>query len=224
MKAAKGGGATPAWNGGRMPLSTTLADAMVEAFARAARGDFDAGAAGGAPMLALQERWSALPTPEILLAETLKTREGWHLFVYPFAGRNVHLGLASLVAWRAGQTRARHLLDGRQRLRLRAALRRQRDWGANCPTARARAGAVDALRDQILAQLNAGRTHPPALPRHRPYCRARRRGLSRRAQERAHDAGLVEPVLRRVPKVRPGNGLLRQAEREVLEDELDVGG
>ncbi len=39
--AAKGGGATPVWAGGRMPLSTTLADAMVEAFARAANGDYD---------------------------------------------------------------------------------------------------------------------------------------------------------------------------------------
>jgi ATP-dependent Lhr-like helicase len=41
-----------------------------------------------------------LPTPETLLAEMLHSREGWHLFLYPFAGRHVHIGLASLIAWR----------------------------------------------------------------------------------------------------------------------------
>ena len=64
MKAAKGGGMTPRWGGGRMPLSTTLADAMVEAFARAAAGVFDGPEMQAArPMLELQARWSALPTP-----------------------------------------------------------------------------------------------------------------------------------------------------------------
>lgn len=29
-----------------------------------------------------------------LLAETHRSREGWYLFLYPFAGRQVHLGLA----------------------------------------------------------------------------------------------------------------------------------
>ena len=33
----------------------------------------------------------------------MKTREGSHLFLYPFAGRHVHLGLASLIAWRVAQ-------------------------------------------------------------------------------------------------------------------------
>ena len=54
-------------------------------------------------MLEVQAKWSALPTPETLLVETLKSREGWHLFVYPFAGRDIHLGLASFVAWRAAR-------------------------------------------------------------------------------------------------------------------------
>ncbi len=77
MRAAKGGGATPVWAGGRMPLSTTLADAMVEAFARAANGIFDSPELEAArPMLEVQAKWSALPTPESLLVETLKSREG----------------------------------------------------------------------------------------------------------------------------------------------------
>jgi ATP-dependent Lhr-like helicase len=51
-------------------------------------------------MLAAQQRLSRLPTPDTLLIERLHSREGQHLFLYPFAGRNAHIGLASLLAWR----------------------------------------------------------------------------------------------------------------------------
>ena len=54
-------------------------------------------------LLRVQMDWSALPTKTTLLAEVMKSREGWHLFLYPFAGRHVHLGLASLLARRMGQ-------------------------------------------------------------------------------------------------------------------------
>jgi ATP-dependent Lhr-like helicase len=43
---------------------------------------------------------SKLPTPQTLLIERFHSREGQHLFIYPFAGRNAHIGLASLLAWR----------------------------------------------------------------------------------------------------------------------------
>jgi ATP-dependent Lhr-like helicase len=33
----------------------------------------------------------------------MKSREGYHLFLYPFAGRSVHMGLASLLAFRVGR-------------------------------------------------------------------------------------------------------------------------
>jgi ATP-dependent Lhr-like helicase len=37
--------------------------------------------------------------------EQWRSREGHHLFLYPFAGRLVHLGLASLLAWRLARER-----------------------------------------------------------------------------------------------------------------------
>jgi ATP-dependent Lhr-like helicase len=52
------------------------------------------------PMLQTQLRLSKLPTPQTLLIERFHSREGQHLFIYPFAGRNAHIGLASLLAWR----------------------------------------------------------------------------------------------------------------------------
>ncbi len=93
--------AVPRWNGGRMPLSSELADAVVEKFDAAAHGHFESPEMQAVkPLLEVQRQWSGLPQRDTLLAETLKSREGWHLFLYPFAGRHVHLGLASLLAWR----------------------------------------------------------------------------------------------------------------------------
>ncbi|MDB5730229.1 MAG: ligase-associated damage response box helicase, partial [Variovorax sp.] len=98
----------PRWSGARMPLSTTLADAVVRQLGLAGEGRYDTPELRRArPLLELQQRWSALPTPQTLLAEVLETREGWHLFLYPFAGRHVHLGLANLIAWRVAQHQPR---------------------------------------------------------------------------------------------------------------------
>jgi hypothetical protein len=58
-----------------------------------------------APMLDAQRRLSQLPATGTLLVEQYRSREGWHLFVYPFAGRHVHLGLASLLGWRLSRHR-----------------------------------------------------------------------------------------------------------------------
>ncbi len=99
VRATSGGGATPRWQGGRMPLSTTLAEAMLDAFVRAGHDEYkEPELAAARPLIELQRKWSALPTPTTLLAETLKSREGWHLFLYPFAGRDIHLGLHELTA------------------------------------------------------------------------------------------------------------------------------
>ncbi|MEQ9012422.1 ligase-associated DNA damage response DEXH box helicase [Algiphilus sp.] len=94
----------PRWAGGRMPLSSTLADALLTGYAQA-----DAGAASGpemdalAPLLTLQRDWSALPGRDHLLVEQVRSREGTHWFVFPFAGRHAHEALAALVGWRLSQ-------------------------------------------------------------------------------------------------------------------------
>lgn len=89
----------PRWNGGKMPLSSTLATSLVELLA-----DPEAQASPEmqalAPLLAIQRQWSQLPRPGVLLVERSRSRDGEHLFVYPFAGRHVHEGLAALLAWR----------------------------------------------------------------------------------------------------------------------------
>lgn len=103
-RATGNSGAVPRWQGGRMPLSSTLADAVLDCLEEASGGHYHGPEmAAVQPLLALQQRWSALPTRHRLVVETMQSREGHHLFVYPFAGRSVHIGLAALMAYRLAQ-------------------------------------------------------------------------------------------------------------------------
>lgn len=51
-------------------------------------------------IFALQKARSHLPNENELLLEIVKSREGWHLFVFPFEGKTIHEGLALLMAHR----------------------------------------------------------------------------------------------------------------------------
>ncbi|MCE2678852.1 MAG: ligase-associated DNA damage response DEXH box helicase [Burkholderiales bacterium] len=102
-KAPKGKGSVPQWQGGKMPLSSELAQSALEMLAITETQPHSAWppemqALQG--LLEIQSRWSALPSPERLVIEEIHTKEGQHLFVYAFAGRMVNLGLASLMAYR----------------------------------------------------------------------------------------------------------------------------
>lgn len=100
-KAVKPRGLITSWAGAKMPLSSELADSVLQVLAGVAQGDFfDPELQAARPMLETQIRLSKLPTPTTLLIERFHSREGHHLFLYPFAGRNAHIGLASLLAWR----------------------------------------------------------------------------------------------------------------------------
>ena len=97
-------GAVTRWQGAKMPMSSELAHAALEQLRLAAQGRFEGPEMKALePLLEIQQRWSALPTIDTLVVESMKSREGFHLFVYPFAGRSVHMGLASLFAYRIGR-------------------------------------------------------------------------------------------------------------------------
>ncbi|MEO0563095.1 MAG: ligase-associated DNA damage response DEXH box helicase, partial [Chloroflexota bacterium] len=97
-------GIIPRWLGGRLPLSDTLTEAILSQLASAEAGVFESDEMRALiPILQLQEVWSALPAPGRLLIERTKTRDGFHTFFYPFAGRLVHEGLAALTAYRLSQ-------------------------------------------------------------------------------------------------------------------------
>jgi ATP-dependent Lhr-like helicase len=99
---------TPIWAGTRLPISESLSAAVRRAVERAGRED-DAHApefAASRRFFATQRRLSVIPRGDQLLVETAATREGTHLFVFPFEGRLVHAGIAALVALRLSRRRS----------------------------------------------------------------------------------------------------------------------
>jgi ATP-dependent Lhr-like helicase len=173
-------------------------------------------------MLELQAKWSALPTPSTVLVETLKTREGWHLFVYPFAGRDIHLGLASLVAWRAGMREAGTFSLSVNDYGFEVLSGAGRDWTEGLADLLAPAKNLAALTAEVVGSMNAGEL---ARKRFRDIAHiaglvvAGYPGQRRSAKTMQVSSNLFYEVFR---KFDAENGLVRQAEREVLEDELDV--
>lgn len=98
--------ALPRWYGGRMPLSSELSEAVRSKLGEAAHGQFKGPEMRAIkPLMELQSAWSLIPDENTLLIEQVKTRDGYHLFVYPFEGRLVHEGLAAVIAWRIAQIR-----------------------------------------------------------------------------------------------------------------------
>ncbi len=215
--------AVPRWNGGRMPLSTTLADAVVRQLALADAGRYDTPELQCVrPLLEIQQKWSALPTPETLLAELLKTREGWHLFVYPFAGRHVHLGLANLLAWRVAQHQPRTFSIAVNDYGFELLCAQEVDWPALLPQVLV-PGEAPQLLHEVLASLNASEL---AQRRFREIARVSGLifqgypGEKRSNKQLQASSSLFYEVFR---KYDPANRLLLQAEEELLAQELEIG-
>lgn len=99
--AKKPSGKVPRWLGGRLPLSSELAASIRDRIDEAKNGVFvGEEMAAVEPVLVLQEEMSQLPGKDELLVERLQSRDGCHLFFYPFESRPIHEGLAALVALR----------------------------------------------------------------------------------------------------------------------------
>lgn len=91
----------PRWSGGRLPLSASLADYFRQVLQRnASRVESDPLMQALKPIFQLQKKRSCIPKAQELLAESFHSRQGHHLFLYPFEGRLVHEGLAALLAYR----------------------------------------------------------------------------------------------------------------------------
>ena len=212
--------AVPRWNGGRLPLSTELAKAIVSRMDAAAHGHFDGPEMHMVkPLLHIQSSWSALPTNSTLLAESLYSREGWHLFLYPYAGRNVHLGLASLLAWRIAKQQPNTFSIAINDYGLELLSATPIDWQA---IFKQDIFSLDNLLEDVIGSLNAGEL---AQRRFREIARisglifAGFPGANKSTKQVQASSSLFFDVFR---KYDPNNLLLTQAQNEVLQQELEI--
>ena len=97
----------PSWQGGRMPLSANLGFMLRKKFDEISKlkgtkagikKDMELKALK--PLFQLQEYLSHIPKEDELLIEQIETKDGYHLFVFPFEGRLVHEAMAAVLAYR----------------------------------------------------------------------------------------------------------------------------
>ena len=218
-KATKRNGLVPRWAGGRVPLSTELSHAIREELEHAKYGELRSPEMETlAPILELQAKWSAIPAQDELLIEEVESSDGHHLFIYPFEGRLVHEGLAALFAYRISMLQAVTIsiacndygleLLAAEPIDLHSALQRG-------------LFSSHSLAEDIVASLNAAEM---AKRQFREI--ARIAGLvfqgypwmNKSSKQVQATSGLFFDVFARYD---PGNMLLMQAQREVLERQLE---
>lgn len=225
-RATSNRGAIARWQGAKMPMSSELAHAALEELRLASEGIYDSPEMEAIrPLIEIQCRWSALPTSETLVIESMKSREGWHLFVYPFAGRSVHMGLASLFAYRIGRMQPSTFSIAINDYGFELLTPEPVDWtrmfegdmGHDVDLF-----ATDCLLEDVLGSLNATQ-----LSQQRFREVARIAGLvfqgypgqPKSNRQLQASSSLFFEVFR---KHDAGNLLLTQAQREVLEQELEL--
>jgi ATP-dependent Lhr-like helicase len=219
-RASSSRGAMPQWAGSRMPLSSELADATLAMLARANDGIYDEPEMRAVrPLLELQAQWSALPAPGMLLAESIRSREGHHFFCYPFAGRTAHIGLGSLIGWRAAREQPGTFSISMNDYGFELLSARPFDWETLIEDG---LFSAERLEHDILASLNASEL---AARRFREIARVSglvfqgHPGQQKSARQLQASSGLFYEVFR---KHDSGNLLLAQAEQEVMLQELEL--
>lgn len=92
------------WQGSRMSLSGKVSYWLKHILRNYQKYEFKE-MAKIEPLLFIQKELSALPYEQGLLIEMLNSKEGFHMFCFPMAGRTLHEGLAMLLAYRMSKIR-----------------------------------------------------------------------------------------------------------------------
>jgi ATP-dependent helicase Lhr and Lhr-like helicase len=213
-------GEIPSWQGGKSPLSTELSLAVADKLRRYRDGEKDESLEMQKvlPILAVQSDWSIVPKPEEFLIEQTSTRDGHHLYLYPFAGRLVNGALGTLIGYRISKHQPLTLevtpndygveLHSRVPLDLSA-----EEWRSLF--------TPEHLLEDILASVNAaelGRHHFREIARVAGLVLNMSPGAAPSMKALQTSSGLIYDVF---SKYDPSNLLLEQAQREVLERQMD---
>lgn len=95
----------PSWNGGRLPLSANLSAVLRQTYQQSAEHpEHNPLFYFLQPLLETQKHHSLIPAKDELLIELIETKDGHHVFVYPFEGRLVHQAMAALLAYRLSKS------------------------------------------------------------------------------------------------------------------------
>ena len=95
---------SPSWLGGRLPLTSHLSHYLRLKLSNAtAPGRLEKELKFLNPLISRQDESSHIPKADEFLVELIETKDGYHLFMYPFEGRLVHEVFSALMAYRISQ-------------------------------------------------------------------------------------------------------------------------
>lgn len=212
---------TPHWAGTRLPISESLGQSVRRTLERAAAGNLDSPELQAASyIVSSQQRLSHIPKADELLIETCQTREGHHIFVYPFDGRLVHLGLAAILSLRLSRLhKATYTISAN-------------DYGLELltgidndptPLLTRQLFTDHNLLEDSLASINIAelsRAQFREVARVAGLIFTAYPGVRKSAKQIHANAGLLFDVF---TEFDPGNLLLEQARREVMERQFERG-
>jgi ATP-dependent Lhr-like helicase len=93
----------PSWMGGRMSLTANLGHILRQTFNKALVDEKEIELKSLHTLFLLQQQLSHIPRDNELLVEQIEDKNGYHLLVYPFEGRQVHEAMSAILAYRIGQ-------------------------------------------------------------------------------------------------------------------------
>ncbi|MES2457543.1 MAG: ligase-associated DNA damage response DEXH box helicase [Bacteroidota bacterium] len=95
---------SPSWMGGRISLTANLGAILRKKYNETLYKEHDDEELDLIlPLFQRQAKVSHVPKDDEFLIELINTKDGYHLFAYPFEGRQVHEIMASLIAYRLGR-------------------------------------------------------------------------------------------------------------------------
>jgi ATP-dependent Lhr-like helicase len=92
----------PSWMGGRMSLTANLSHILRQTFNKALTDESEIELKSLHHLFDLQQYLSHIPQDNETLIEQFESKEGFHLLVYPFEGRQVHEAMSAIIAYRIG--------------------------------------------------------------------------------------------------------------------------
>ena len=92
----------PSWMGGRMSLTANLGMILRRTFNKALKSEMIE-LKSLEPLFELQKSLSHIPQSDELLIEQIEAKDGFHLIVYPFEGRQIHEAMSSILGYRISQ-------------------------------------------------------------------------------------------------------------------------